>query len=412
MALFGLFRKKKKNDYIYESDNLYEKIKADSERDVGEMYAPLDKDLIEQAIVEEKVKSKFNDGKTYVEGICEQMVICSGRIESAKKEYEAVNSYINDIMAIENMEEPFKGNVEYYARRIITLREDKKSMKQASTKIPESRYVYMQKHEDEIRDILKEMYDDEKECQRLKTDMHHIEGEKVALKYEKRDAIEKLNLIRKLAKLGVITAVMAILILVGAQITTGKNYVIGVYVVLVAALTMAAALIAYNQKYTASLRMSELKLNKAVGLMNKYKLLYVNVKSRLEYEYESNGVKSSYELNDLRRLYLNAKKEHEAFHLNSDNTFKAVEGLTAELEKMHLYDASVWPSQVDAILNPSEMTEIRHTLNVRRQKLRESISFNTNTLENCKDRIHKIIEKNPAMAKDILAMLDKYEQQM
>ena len=79
---------------------------------------------------------------------------------------------------------------------------------------------------------------------------------------------------------------------------------------------------------------------------------------------------------------------------------------------MHLYDASVWPSQVDAILNPSEMTEIRHTLNVRRQKLRESISFNTNTLENCKDRIHKIIEKNPAMAKDILAMLDKYEQQM
>lgn len=412
MALFGLFRKKKKNDYIYESDNLYEKIKADSERDVGEMYAPLDKDLIEQAIVEEKVKSKFNDGKTYVEGICEQMVICSGRIESAKKEYEAVNSYINDIMAIENMEEPFKGNVEYYARRIITLREDKKSMKQASTKIPESRYVYMQKHEDEIRDILKEMYDDEKECQRLKTDMHHIEGEKVALKYEKRDAIEKLNLIRKLAKLGVITAVMAILILVGAQITTGKNYVIGVYVVLVAALTMAAALIAYNQKYTASLRMSELKLNKAVGLMNKYKLLYVNVKSRLEYEYESNGVKSSYELNDLWRLYLNAKKEHEAFHLNSDNTFKAVEGLTAELEKMHLYDASVWPSQVDAILNPSEMTEIRHTLNVRRQKLRESISFNTNTLENCKDRIHKIIEKNPAMAKDILAMLDKYEQQM
>ena len=412
MALFGLFRKKKKNDYIYESDNLYEKIKADSERDVGEMYAPLDKDLIEQAIVEEKVKSKFNDGKTYVEGICEQMVICSGRIESAKKEYEAVNSYINDIMAIENMEEPFKGNVEYYARRIITLREDKKSMKQASTKIPESRYVYMQKHEDEIRDILKEMYDDEKECQSLKTAMHHIEGEKVALKYEKRDAIEKLNLIRKLAKLGVITAVMAILILVGAQITTGKNYVIGVYVVLVAALTMAAALIAYNQKYTASLRMSELKLNKAVGLMNKYKLLYVNVKSRLEYEYESNGVKSSYELNDLWRLYLNAKKEHEAFHLNSDNTFKAVEGLTAELEKMHLYDASVWPSQVDAILNPSEMTEIRHTLNVRRQKLRESISFNTNTLENCKDRIHKIIEKNPAMAKDILAMLDKYEQQM
>ena len=162
----------------------------------------------------------------------------------------------------------------------------------------------MQRHEDEIKDILKEMYDDEQECQRLKTDMHQIEGEKIALKYEKKDAIEKLNLIRKLAKMGVAAAIIIILMFVTAQVYTEKDFVVGVYVVVVAALAMGAALIAFNQKYTAELKMSELKLNKAVGLMNKYKLLYVNVKSRLDYEYESNGVKSSYELNDLWRLYL------------------------------------------------------------------------------------------------------------
>lgn len=411
MAFFGLFGKKKKDeDFIYQEENLYEKIKSGNEQEASEMYEPLDRELIEQAVVEERTNNKIDDKKSYVERLCEQIVICSQRIESAKKEYEAVNSYINDIMTIEKMEEPIKSNVEYYARRIITLREDKKSMKQSSTKIPESRYIYMQRHEDEIKDILKEMYDDEQECQRLKTDMHQIEGEKIALKYEKKDAIEKLNLIRKLAKMGVAAAIIIILMFVVAQVYTEKNFVVGVYVVVVAALAMGAALIAFNQKYTAELKMSELKLNKAVGLMNKYKLLYVNVKSRLDYEYESNGVKSSYELNDLWRLYLNAKKEHEAFHLNSDNTFKSVEGLIAELEKLHLYDSSVWPSQVDAIINPKEMTEIRHTLNVRRQKLRESISFNTNTVENSKTRIHKIIEKNPAMAKEILAILDRYEQ--
>lgn len=411
MAFFGLFGKRKKyDDLIYQEKNLYEKIKSDNEQEASELYEPLDRELIEQALVEEKTNNKIDDKKSYVERLCEQIVICSQRIESAKKEYEAVNSYINDIMTIEKMEEPIKSNVEYYARRIITLREDKKSMKQSSTKIPESRYIYMQRHEDEIKDILKEMYDDEQECQRLKTDMHQIEGEKIALKYEKKDAIEKLNLIRKLAKMGVAAAIIIILMFVTAQVYTEKDFVVGVYVVVVAALAMGAALIAFNQKYTAELKMSELKLNKAVGLMNKYKLLYVNVKSRLDYEYESNGVKSSYELNDLWRLYLNAKKEHEAFHLNSDNTFKSVEGLIAELEKLHLYDSSVWPSQVDAIINPKEMTEIRHTLNVRRQKLRESISFNTNTVENSKTRIHKIIEKNPAMAKEILAILDRYEQ--
>lgn len=411
MAFFGLFGKKKKDeDFIYQEENLYEKIKSGNEQEASEMYEPLDRELIEQAVVEERTNNKIDDKKSYVERLCEQIVICSQRIESAKKEYEAVNSYINDIMTIEKMEEPVKSNVEYYARRIITLREDKKSMKQSSTKIPESRYIYMQRHEDEIKDILKEMYDDEQECQRLKTDMHQIEGEKIALKYERKDAIEKLNLIRKLAKMGVVTAVVIILMLIAAQVYAEKNLVVGVYIVIVAALAMGASLIAFNQKYTAELRMSELKLNKAVGLMNKYKLLYVNVKSRLDYEYESNGVKSSYELNDLWRMYINAKKEHEAFHLNSDNTFKSVEGLIAELEKLHLYDSSVWPSQVDAIINPKEMTEIRHTLNVRRQKLRESISFNTNTVEKSKTRIHGIIEKNPAMAKEILAILDRYEQ--
>ena len=57
------------------------------------------------------------------------------------------------------------------------------------------------------------------------------------------------------------------------------------------------------------------------------------------------------------------------------------------------------------------MMQIRHTLNVRRQKLKESITFNTTTLENCKKRIENLIEKNPIIAKDIIAILERYENQ-
>ena len=98
--------------------------------------------------------------------------------------------------------------------------------------------------------------------------------------------------------------------------------------------------------------------------------------------------------------------------MNSDNTFKSVEGLITELDKLKLYDSSVWPSQVDAIVDGREMAQIRQTLNVRRQKLKQSISFNTNTLENCKKRIETLIEKNPVIAKDIIAILDKYESRI
>ena len=49
-----------------------------------------------------------------------------------------------------------------YARRIITLREDKKSIRENATKIPESKYIYMQHHEHEIQDILKQNISQEK----------------------------------------------------------------------------------------------------------------------------------------------------------------------------------------------------------------------------------------------------------
>ena len=201
------------------------------------------------------------------------------------------------------MEEPIKGNVEYYARRIITLREDKKSLKEHSTKIPESKYMYMQRHEDEIQDILKEMYEDEQESQRLKTDMHHIEGEKVALNQEKKDAIEKMSILKSLSKIGAITAVIMLGILIWAQFNTREDYTIWIYVVVIITLLCGITLMLKHQEAVRTLKLTERKLNKAIGLMNKYKLLFVNVQSRIEYKYDAHGVKSSHELNNLWRLY-------------------------------------------------------------------------------------------------------------
>ena len=413
MGLFSIFRRKKEEDFLFEAENLYEKIKSDDEDEaVSEMYEPLDQDIINQTIIEEKVNNTHNEKKSYAERLCEQMIICSQRIESAKKEHQAVNDYINDIQIIENLEEPIKSSVEYYARRIITLREDKKSIREHSTKIPESKYIYMQHHEHEIQDILKSMYDDEQECQRLKTDMHHIEGEKVALKYEKRDAMKKLNTIRGLAKVGMGTVILVLGMLIAGMIASKKDMLLPIYGVIVAALVGASMIIVLNQRYTAEITLVDRKTNKAIGLMNKYKLLYVNVKSRLDYVYEVHDVKSSYELNDLWRLYINAKKEHEAFHLNADNTYKAIDGLIAELENAHIHDSSVWPSQVDAIIDGKNMNDIRHTLNIRKQKLRQSIDFNMSTMENSRNHLKKLIEKNPSMAKEILDILEKYEDKL
>ena len=68
MAFFGLFGKKKKDeDFIYQEENLYEKIKSGNEQEASEMYEPLDRELIEQAVVEERTNNKIDDKKSYVD---------------------------------------------------------------------------------------------------------------------------------------------------------------------------------------------------------------------------------------------------------------------------------------------------------------------------------------------------------
>ena len=278
-----------------------------------------------------------------------------------------------------------------------------------ATKISEKKYAYVEAHENEMSDIIKNMYDDEQYLQSLKTDMHHIEGEKIALKYEKKRATKQLykirNTVRLLATLLIITIVMFFVL----QLAFGLDMLIPSLLLMAVGAVGAATIVVYNQNQEKELRTSEIKLNKAIGLINKYKLKYVNVKSRLDYQYETQGVKSSYELNQLWRLYLVIKKEREAILRASDELYKSMEGLIQTLEKLKLYDSSVWTSQVEALIDHKEMTEVRHALNIRRQKLRTSMDFNIKTVDKNKQIISEIVKGNPEVAKEIIEIIERYE---
>ena len=405
----GLFHRKNKKEDNIVYENLYEKVKIENNNEFVNNDIDLDKSLIEEAYQEEMVIHSGKDEQSYLENCCEQIAIASARVEDAKKEYLIVGKYLDDITAIENADKAYENDIKFYAKRIISLREDKDSLKKYATKISEKKYAYVEAHENEMSDIIKNMYDDEQYLQSLKTDMHHIEGEKIALKYEKKRATKQLykirNTVRLLATLLIITIVMFFVL----QLAFGLDMLIPSLLLMAVGAVGAAGIVVYNQNQEKELRTSEIKLNKAIGLINKYKLKYVNVKSRLDYQYETQGVKSSYELNQLWRLYLVIKKEREAILRASDELYKSMEGLIQTLEKLKLYDSSVWTSQVEALIDHKEMTEVRHALNIRRQKLRTSMDFNIKTVDKNKQIISEIVKGNPEVAKEIIEIIERYE---
>lgn len=408
MGFFDFFRKRNKEEY--EEENLYEKIKKENPYGISNDELKLDTDIIEEAYEEEMLINANEANKNYIENYCEQIAVAAKRVEDAKKEYNIVGRYLTDIEKIENAGNPYKKNINYYAKRILVLREDKKSMKQYSRKMSETKYAYMQMNEGKIKEILKDMHDDEQYCQSLKTDIHHIEGEKHALRYERKHAAATLRSIRKMSKVFVGFFVITLLMMLIIGELFKIEMLIPTLSVMTVAVVIAAFIVVYNQKETKELKISEIKLNKAISLMNSYKLKYVNVKSRLDYMYETNGVKSSYELNEIWRVYLVVKKEREAIMKASDEMYKSIDALMAEIEKLDLYDASVWSAQIEALVDNREMTEIRHTLNVRRQKLRESMDFNSRLVEKNKEKINKIVKDNPAITKEVIELIEKYER--
>lgn len=406
----GLFRKKKKKDkYDVVYENLYDKIKLEPKGDNESTNIDLDKDIIEEAYQEEMTINSKRDEQSYLENCCEQIAIASSRVDDAKKEYLIVGKYLDDILAIENAPKPYSNDIKYYAKRIVTLKEDKKSLKQYAAKMSDKKYAYIEAHEDKMSGILKDMYEDEQYLQSLKTDMHHIEGEKAALKYEKKKATEALYKIRSWIKLLTVLLIITIIMFFVLQLAFQLDMLIPSLLIMTLGAGGAAFIVVYNQKQERDKKIAELKLNKAIGLINKYKLKYVNVKARLDYEYETIGVKSSYALNELWRQYTVIKKEREAIMKASDELYKSMEGLIKALDGLKLYDSAVWTSQVEALIDNREMTEVRHALNIRRQKLRESIDFNTKTVEKNKERISEIVKKNPEVAKEVIEIIERYE---
>ncbi len=343
----------------------------------------------------------------YAENCCEQMVMCTKRIEELKKEYSAVNHYLSDIQTISSVEGATREKLFYEANRISTLKNDKNQYKNYTSKIPSKKYEYINSKEKELPEILKSLKEDEDDYRTLKSDIHNIKGEQAALKYEHKEYIGRLNRLRSFLKLAIVVVAVVLGGLIYGQSQGEYDYTIGFYITVLCAMLVGAIMLVMYQVTQRDLKVTELKMNKAIGLLNKYTLRYVNLKNRLDYSYEVHGVHSSYELNSLWGAYINAKKEQEAYFRMSDQLYKSMENFNSIIDSLKLYDDSVWSGRPEALLDNTQMAQLKDNLNGRRERLKKSIDYNNELIERAKVNIKTLIEKEPELANDIIYIVDK-----
>ena len=223
---------------------------------------------------------------SFVKSQCDIMEEASRYIENAKVEYDSVTDYYEDIQRIENAPENIKLKLMYAADHVDNLSVDRRIFKSPENKLSNKVYRMMESYEEDFPEALVKLRHDEEDYNTVLKNVRIIKGERSMYRIEANDLVKKQLRIKKYSvlMLALLVGVFVIFLLISAASPDDEH--IGMFItVVILALTLSLGLFAYLKSTERKVYVTEVKLNKATALLNKYKIKYVNAVNVLEYEY-------------------------------------------------------------------------------------------------------------------------------
>lgn len=347
--------------------------------------------------------------KAYIQASCEAITEARRQNLEAKKEYEVVTSYLADIQRLDMLPPEGKKEIEELAKKIMNLNEEREKMQRIPAKITIAQRMALEPYEETMTEEIRRMEETENYQQIVSSDLRQLEGEKASLNYEIEDIVEKSAMLKKLMAAVCVFVAVFLGLLFFLQEYAGRDVQIP-FLLTVAFGILAAAYFFYTiRKNLYDLRVAEKMKSRAIYLLNKVKIKYVNCTNLLDYSYEKFHVSNSKELHYHWQEYMRLVEEERRFQKTNDLIDYYNQELVNKLKQKGVADAAIWIYQPEALLDAKEMVEVRHRLNVRRQKLRQRIDFNNVQEEQARRTIHTFVLKYPKYQLEVQEILAKNE---
>lgn len=357
---------------------------------------------------DESVSLNDLDRKRYVQECCESIVEIDHQIEETKQEYEKVTSRLTDIQRIDHIENGERASMLEICRRIMRLTQERNQFKNRSLTITDAQIRRFDRYEDSLDQEVRKMYDAETYQRAIESDLKHLEKEKKKLHREQREVVERQYALKGMAK------VLILLILSLFVLFVVIYYALDVDMTYPYLGTILLAAISSTIIFTESLRNRQgnvlvgRKINKAISLLNRVKIKYINNRNMIDYNCEKFHVKNAADFEKQWIDYRRAKEYERKFQENTEQLNRQQELLVNLLSSRQVSEPELWLSQTLAITDNREMVEIRHALNVQRGKLRERISYNEDAKRNMLDRIDQVLAEHPEMKEELVEIIKKY----
>lgn len=340
---------------------------------------------------------------------CEELIEeAIAQTEEAKNEYGLVTSYLSDVEKVERVSGESKAIVCDAAKHLLTLSEEKNRLGKKKPQISDVQKGFLSLHEDEIPKTIKWLREEEARQVDIESKLHYLEGEKSVFTMECEECRDRNEFFKKLI-IGVTIGVFAfILLFFYLQNQTGQDLRVPFLLTVIVGLCAAMYVMVATRKNIYNMKVAERNRNKVIEVENKVKLKYVNCTWAIDYAYEKYHASSAGQLEKMWNEYLRIKAEEEQFRQNERQQEVYRSTIVRELRRYGVLDAGIWVLQPQALLDEKEMVEVRHGLNVRRQKLRDHIDYNAKQKENNENAIINFVRDYPQYVEEVKYLVQKY----
>jgi len=363
----------------------------------------------DRLILRDGIYSTPEERASFLKHCCDIINEAGRQRLEAKKEYEVVTAYLADIQKIDLLPAQAKRSIEDMARKLINLNIERQKMQKIPPKITVAQRLALEPYEDTILEEIHRMEEQESYLQVINSDIRHLENEKASLDFELQDVMDRDVLGKKMLKVASVFIIIFLIFLFTLQEVAKKDVQIPFILTIAFGIIVIAYFYFSNRRNQYDLKVAELKMNRAIMLMNKVKIKLVNCTNLLDYLYEKFHVNNAKELHYHWQEYMRIVEEERRFKKTAESIDFYTEEIIRELKKNGVADAAIWGYQVEALVDPKEMVEVRHRLNVRRQKLRQRIDYNNSQEEMARKSLRTFRERHVAYDAETLLILARNE---
>ncbi len=405
----GLFKKKKKPEYVEEILEFGEEIDRRSKRRENKAKQV---QKAKQAANGQQAKPNQGQGqgKSLATEYCEQIMAAARNLEETKREYKIVTDYLTDIQTLENLPEAEMQKIQETAQNVLNLNEARDAYLNKSKTISDAQFAQMEQLEDEMPEIIKRLQSNESYQTTVKRDMQYLEGEREEWRYYQDSLEQEETILRRLffGFAGIYVLAVGVIVILGMVMKFDIMMPFVAATLIAGAVGGIMALRLQNDRM--GLKKAQANINRAIVLLNKVKFKYVNVTNAVDYACEKYHVKNGYELSYIWDQYLEAVKEREKYERTNDDLEYFNDKLIRQLQRYRFYDARIWIHQAKALLDKKEMVEVKHDLLVRRKKLRSGMESQVTDIRGARKEIEKLIKNRPGGSQEIKEILDSVDK--